>query len=122
MKYQCIQCTTVDENGGNVVEFDSRADWMAHTKSHKEGTVTRAPRAVESPVEPPAELPAALPPLPPAEIPRKPITLSYEYSGECEVCTREVDTLEVDAGDKHMAIAYCTSCKKQLAIRIVDKL
>lgn len=118
MKYQCIQCTTVDENGGNVVEFDSRADWLAHTKSHKEGTVTRAPRAVETP----EELPVALPPSPPAEVPRKPIVLEYKYNGECELCGSPVDTLHVDLDGAHVAIAYCPKDRLQITQRKVIPL
>lgn len=51
----------------------------------------------------------------PKEVPAKrPIILEYKYSGSCETCGREVDTLLLNVETANIAVAWCTSCKKSL--------
>lgn len=59
------------------------------------------------------------PPRPVTE--KKPITLTYKYTGQDEV-GHDVATLETDVADKHFAIAYCLQCNKQIESREVANL
>ncbi|MDD5407009.1 MAG: hypothetical protein PHE73_08745 [Sulfurovaceae bacterium] len=51
----------------------------------------------------------------------EPIKLNYQFTGQCK-CGNNVSTLEVDAGGKHFAIAFCQIENKQIESREVVKL
>lgn len=52
----------------------------------------------------------------------RPITLTYNYLGDCPVDRSPPTTIELDIEDKHFAVAICPNCKKQLASQQVEKL
>jgi hypothetical protein len=52
----------------------------------------------------------------------EPVILTYVYKGNCNSCGGAVTTLEIDVLKKHIAIAMCTRCNKQLLTREVAKL
>ena len=58
--------------------------------------------------------------MPPTTKPEK-IKLTYKYVGNCK-CGAEVETLSVDLEKKHVILAFCNSCKKQIRSRPVTKL
>lgn len=115
--FQCLKCSTTGEKG-EIVEFDSRADWMAHMKAHKDGKPL--PMPIKQPPKPPVppavqeEKPTTLPAATPM-----PIQLMYVYTGQCPVCLRPVDTLDVVVEEKLTMVAYCTACKKQCSSKQV---
>lgn len=50
------------------------------------------------------------------------IKLTYAYIGNCPNCLAPVKTLEADVLNKHVAIAYCTNCDKQIESQTVKRL
>lgn len=117
MMYQCLQCSTTGESGA-IVEFDSRADWMAHMKAHKAGTKLPMPSKKVPPPAPVQKEVEKAQPAPPPRVPL-PIELKYVYIGECPVCMRAVDTLDITLDEGLTMVAYCTSCKKQCTTKKV---
>ena len=58
---------------------------------------------------------------------RKPkkATLEYRWSGECPNCFGMLDSIDIEAGQpagKMITVAFCGSCKNEVAHRQVDKL
>lgn len=58
----------------------------------------------------------------PKKTDRLPIQLTYLWKGNCQTCGKTVDTLEIDVGEEHYCIAFCTACKTQKSQRKVVKL
>lgn len=53
------------------------------------------------------------------------LVLEYVWRGVCPTCGTPSETIEVDVGQpkgKTVVVAFCSSCKKQLAYRPVEKL
>ena len=44
----------------------------------------------------------------------KPLKLTYKFTGNCSECKGEVETLEIDANEKHFVNAFCIRDHKQL--------
>jgi len=106
MKHICMVCSEQDK----IVEFDTKADWMAHNIEHKKkGDKSLPPKIVEDP-PPKPEKPKKAPKPPPPD----PLVLVYSFNGQCTVCRSVVDTLHVDVEAGMIAVAYCPQCKKQL--------
>jgi|WetSurSiteA1Bulk_404760.scaffolds.fasta_scaffold07010_4 hypothetical protein len=58
---------------------------------------------------------------------RKPKTpkLTYRWEGECPDCLGMLDSITIDAGQpkgKTIAVAFCSTCHKEVAYRPVEKL
>jgi transcription elongation factor Elf1 len=53
---------------------------------------------------------------------KKSIDLTYVFKGNCPTCGIAVTTLELDVASKHIVVAVCTRCNKQLATQTVAKL
>jgi hypothetical protein len=51
--------------------------------------------------------------------------LEYVWRGVCDTCGSYLETIEVDVGQpkgKTTVVAFCVTCKKQVAYRPVEKL
>lgn len=137
MGMMCITCS---------LDFPTDADFLVHKKSgHTDmtkGTPLDGPSAVVvgPDIKPTEEFAAQVarieakanepPPAPPKpNFPErpilpdpKPITLTYNYIGECPTCRNPVSTLELDVAKVHCVVAFCARCNKQLASREEKKL
>ena len=60
--------------------------------------------------------------VPTPKVEDKPITLKYQFMGNCPTCHQEVSTLELDTDGKHFAVCYCLFCKVQLQSKEVSDL
>ena len=105
MGYMCTECT----NEQNVVEFDMKADWLAHVKAHKEGKPLPMPEKAipDEPVKQEAQ------PIPAIEKPFVLPVLKYIYEGTCSACNKQIETIEINVGEAFVVLAYCSVCKKQ---------
>ena len=118
MGFICIDC-----RGGEIVEFDN----MVLLNNHRRNIHLSQPQpeakkeasavslAIEDfPVKPSITQKPAL----------KPIILHYKYEGNCTLCGREVDTIEINLPDsyRNALISYCSICKKQLTQELVIPL
>jgi hypothetical protein len=63
----------------------------------------------------PSQHPSSLPPA-------VPLVLEYVWKGEHEKCRRQPGTLKLEVGGKFFSVAYCESCKEQLASKEVANL
>lgn len=106
MGYLCEKCGE---------EFEGHAEYKQHKVNHQLGVGDEQPTAPEQ-EKPKKEVPKI------QEDERKPIVLTYLYTGQCEKCGRHVDTLEMDVGTDHFALAYCVPCKEKKTQRKVLKL
>lgn len=98
----CPICSKEQE----VVEFSTVKELMEHNKKYHSVTSPATPQSTkDKKVDTPTSQPKPLP--------KKVIVLEYKYSGDCEVCGREIDTIRVSLIEFDMMIAYCPNCKKQ---------
>lgn len=69
---------------------------------------------------PKSPLPQEQPKNPPSSVPQIP-KLTYQYQGTCDK-GHTVSTLEIDIGKKHVCVAFCASCNKQVMSQEVPSL
>ncbi len=53
-------------------------------------------------------------PVVPVVVPLVPLTLKYQYVGQCPICRGDVKSIEVELGKKNLMIAYCIRDDKKL--------
>jgi len=107
MSAQCIQCSKEQE----VVEFDTMKQLQEHIAGGH--VLPEKELVVENVVvEPPKEAPLV------------PIVLTYHFVGQCPICRREVDTVDLEVEGKLFMMAYCAPCKKRhdfIPVIAIDK-
>lgn len=102
IKYPCPKCDEV---------LYSKQDYIQHMEKHKANEPTVIPKAQVQAQQ------AAQQPLKP-----RPIKLKYVYEGGCTACGLPVETIELDVANQHVAVAWCSRCKKDITQNIVTKL
>ena len=123
----CALC--VDEES-MPMEFESDQEYINHNKKFHLNMAEDEKRAVERPVGKTIDIgtqPTELikEPVVEKEAEKEKIRLTYKYGGQCPVCGKLVDTIEVDVGEKvkeHFCIAWCNACKNNLLQRKVVRL
>ena len=90
-----------------------KKDWLHHRAKHK---------GVEIKTEPTAKSMSA------QEIKKekkkkavKP-ELTYQWKGECPTCYNFLESIDMEIEGKFIVVAFCATCKKEVAYRPVTKL
>jgi hypothetical protein len=99
-----------------------KQEWLLHRAGHKSASIGTVPEtaskksmtATEIRISKDAEAKAKAKP-----------HLVYKWEGVCDTCANYLDTIEVDVGQpkgKTVVVAFCATCRKQVAYRPAEKL
>lgn len=118
MAVVCIACTI----GDDVVELPNMLELKKHEMlghprpekilpvdprgDHPSATELKAQK--EKPTKPQVDKPTE-------EVKPIPLSLQYQWTGQCEKCRDTVKTIEVEVGSKLIVIAYCVRDNVKLA-------
>lgn len=102
-------------------ESTTHDEYKQHKVDHQLGKITDKPEE-EIPTPPPKLEPKPMEVQPKGDPDRKPIQLTYVFTGNCPTCGKHVETLELDVGNDHFCIAFCTACREKRAERKVARL